>query len=118
MLDLLTLPSFLFALKALVIGSIFFVWVVRYENIIEEFKFYKLPDWVRDFVGILKLSFALMLFSSDSIVILLGSSGIAFLMIAAVLTHLRVQNHLYKMLPSITLMSISFVILVFTFQSI
>jgi uncharacterized membrane protein YphA (DoxX/SURF4 family) len=48
-------------LQALVAASIFFVWVVRYDNIIQEFKQYGLPDWLRDWVGILKLTFALLL---------------------------------------------------------
>ena len=34
--------------------SVLFVWVIRYDNIIKEFKQYELPDWLRDFVGILK----------------------------------------------------------------
>ena len=50
--------SVIYAIKALITGSIFFVWVVRYQNIIEEFRLYGLPAWLRDLVGILKLSFA------------------------------------------------------------
>ena len=42
-------------LQAFVAASVFFVWVVRYDNIREEFTQYGLPDWLRDFVGILKL---------------------------------------------------------------
>ena len=49
------------SLQALVAASIFFVWVVRYFNIVEEFKQYGLPNWLRDLVGILKMTFALML---------------------------------------------------------
>ena len=45
--------------------AIFFVWVVRYENIRKEFDDYNLPTWLRDLTGILKLSFAWMLHSSD-----------------------------------------------------
>ena len=45
-------------LKILVGVSILFVWVVRYHNIVEEFKLYHLPDWLRDLVGILKITFA------------------------------------------------------------
>jgi SNF family Na+-dependent transporter len=47
-------------LPALVAASIFFVWVVRYDNIIQEFKQYGLPEWWRDLVGILKLTFSLL----------------------------------------------------------
>ena len=48
-------------LQALVAASVFFVWVVRYANIVQEFKQYALPDWLRDLVGILKLALVLLL---------------------------------------------------------
>ena len=112
---MVSIQSSILALSTLVSGSIFFVWVVRYQNIIEEFKFYKLPDWLRDLVGILKLSFALMLHSNDLHVVLLGSSGIAFLMASALLTHWRVNNPFEKMIPSICLFSISSFIFYFNF---
>ena len=55
-------PLFLVAiLQIITASSVFFVWVVRYENIIEEFEYYKLPTWLRDLVGILKVSFGIML---------------------------------------------------------
>ena len=34
--------SVIYAIKTFVAASIFFVWVVRYREIIEEFKFYEL----------------------------------------------------------------------------
>jgi non-specific serine/threonine protein kinase len=45
--------------KILVFSSVIFVWCIRYKNIIEEFKKYGYPDWLRDFVGILKISFVI-----------------------------------------------------------
>lgn len=106
-INIINVQTAISALKILVAGSIFFVWVVKYENIVKEFKEFGLPDWLRDLVGILKLSFALMLQSTDLNVALIGSLGIAVLMIAALLTHLRVRNPFYKMLPSMSLMAIS-----------
>ena len=106
------------ALIALVAGSTFFVWVVRYQNIAEEFKEFGLPVWLRDLVGILKLSFVIMLFSTDLTVVILGSLGIAGLMLAAMITHLKIKNPFYKMLPSMSLMLISFIIIVFSFQGL
>ena len=41
---LITISSVIYALKALAAGPIFFVWVVRYREIIGEFKAYGLPD--------------------------------------------------------------------------
>ena len=49
------------SLQALVASSVFFVWVIRYANIVQEFKQYGLPDWLKDLVGILKMNFSLML---------------------------------------------------------
>jgi hypothetical protein len=110
--------ALIFALKALVAGSTFFVWVVRYQNIIEEFKEFGLPIWLRDLVGILKLSFVIMLFSTDLTVVILGSAGIAGLMVAALITHLRIKNPFLKMLPSMCLILISCIIIVFSFQGL
>ena len=93
------------ALQAFVAASIFFVWGVRYANIIEEFKQYRLPDWLRDFVGILKITFAILLLIGIDRprAAMLGAAGIALLMAAAFFTHLRVKNPAFKMLPSLTL---------------
>ena len=113
---MISISSAIYALKALVAGSIIFVWVVRYQNIIEEFKKYELPAWLRDLVGIFKLSFTLMLFSNDSNVILLGSSGIAVLMMAALIAHLRIKNPFYKMIPAMSLMIINSIIFLHTYQ--
>jgi uncharacterized membrane protein YphA (DoxX/SURF4 family) len=100
------------SLQALVAASIFFVWVVRYDNILEEFKQYGLPGWVRDLVGILKLTFALMLLIGIERVrfALVGGVGIALLMGCAFFIHLRVKNPLFKALPSLTLLVLSVVI--------
>lgn len=107
---MITIVSAIYAIKAIITSSIFFVWVVRYQNIIEEFKLYGLPAWLRDFVGVLKLSFVLMLHIPDRTVILFGSLGIALLMMAALITHLRIKNQFYKMLPSMSLMVLSILI--------
>jgi hypothetical protein len=98
------MQNILEAIKIIIIASIFFVWVVRYQNIIQEFKHYQLPDWLRDLVGILKLSFALMIQSSNTSLILIGSGGIALLMVAALLTHVKVKNPPPKMLPALSLL--------------
>ena len=114
---MIPISSIVYALKAIAVGSIFFIWVVRYREIIEEFKAYDLPPWLRDLVGILKLSFAFMLFSNDSNVTLLGSLGIITLMIAAAFTHIRVKNPFSKILPSISLLTLSLIIVVYTYQT-
>ena len=84
-------------LQALVAASIFFVWVVRYDNIVQEFKAFGLPDWLRDMVGILKLTFSLLLLVGIErpAFALVGGAGIAALMGAAIVTHLRVKNPVF-----------------------
>lgn len=99
-------------LQALVAASVFFVWVVRYDNIIQEFKQYGLPDWLRDLVGILKLTFALLLLIGieRKPFAIAGGLGIAFLMGCAFIIHLRVKNPWFKMLPCLILLALSAVI--------
>lgn len=94
------------ASKILVFSAVLFVWVVRYFNIVEEFRFYQYPDWLRDLVGILKISFVVMLMHGDLFLVKLGSGGIMLLMMAALVTHLRVKNPLSKMLPSVSLFAL------------
>ncbi|GAC1658255.1 MAG: hypothetical protein NVS4B3_25490 [Gemmatimonadaceae bacterium] len=94
------------SLQVLVAASIFFVWVVRYDNVKQEFIHFGLPDWLRDSVGIAKLTFSLMLLIGidHELFAIIGSVGIAVLMAAAVYTHLRVKNPFVKLLPSLTLL--------------
>ncbi len=97
--------------KIIVFSSILFVWVIRYTNIVEEFKSYGYPNWLRDVVGILKISFAVMLLNQSEQVAKMGAGGIAALMLAALLTHFKVKNPFSKMLPSLTLLAASLYII-------
>jgi len=94
--------------------AIFFVWVVRYENIRKEFNEYNLPTWLRDFTGILKLSFAWMLHFSDQRIIIAGSLGITLLMLAAVATHVRLKSTFRRYIASVTMLLLSITILYFS----
>ncbi len=98
------------ALKILVFSSVLFVWVVRYNNIVEEFRFFHYPNWLRDLVGILKISMVSMLMTGNVFLIRVGAIGIVVLMLAAIITHLRVKNPISKMLPSMTLCALCSVI--------
>ena len=94
-------------LKIVISTTLFFVWVVRYDNIITEFrKDFNYPDWLRDLTGITKLSCAVMLLSTNSELNNLGLKGIIILMALAILTHSRVKSSLRKAIPSVTLMSL------------
>ena len=91
------------ALKIIAAVAVYFVWVVRYDNIKKEFSDYKLPKTFRDLIGILKISFTVMLQFDDSNLIIIGSLGIVILMLGAVATHLKVKNPPKTMLPALTI---------------
>ncbi len=96
-------------IKILISSSVLFVWVVRYQNIVEEFKQFRYPGWLRDLVGILKITFVILILSSDLVLVQIGAIGIAVLMIAALVTHFRVGNPFAKMLPSLSLLTLSLI---------
>ena len=97
-------PILLETLCILVFGSIIFVWGVRYSNIKDEFKHFNLPKWLRDLVGIFKFAFAIMLLNDSLEIVHFGAIGIAVLMIAALLTHIRLKSPFPRMLPSTALL--------------
>ena len=97
-------PIMLELLCILVFGSIIFVWGVRYSNIKDEFKHFNLPKWLRDLVGIFKFAFAIMLLNDSLEIVHFGAIGIAVLMIAALLTHIRLKSSFPRMLPSTALL--------------
>jgi len=105
-------------LQAFVAAAIFFVWVVRYQNIIVEFKHFGLPDWLRDSVGTLKLGLSLLLLVGIERpdIAAIGGLGIAALMACAFATHVRVKNPVYKMLPSLSLLVISLIIVFINYR--
>ena len=91
-------------LKIIIIVSIFYVWVVRYSNIVKEFNEYNLPNWFRDSMGIIKLSCSLMIISAYPELVLLASSILVVLMLSAVFTHIKAKHSLLQMVPSFGLM--------------
>jgi hypothetical protein len=106
----------LLAIKILVATSIFFVWVVRYKNIVKEFEEYGIPAWLRDLTGILKLTFAAMLLfgQDDRSIPLIGSFGIAALMACAQIAHIRAGTSVFRRVPSLVLLILSGVIAYFS----
>ena len=93
----------LLLLKIVIATSLFFVWVVRYSNIVTEFKEYSLPDWFRDLMGIVKLCFAVLLFQTSPELIVIGSGGLVVLMMAAFLVHIKFKHTIIQMVPSLSL---------------
>tara|TARA_A100001011_G_C14315735_1_gene847889 strand:- start:4429 stop:4767 length:339 start_codon:yes stop_codon:yes gene_type:complete len=99
------------SVKIIATVAIFFIWFIRYDNIKKEFFEYGYPTWFRDLVGILKISFSIMLHSSLDNVVAIGSIGIATLMSGAVLTHIKVKSNFRKYIASVAMLSVSAFIL-------
>ena len=110
---MMSIETLIEALKIIVSVSMFFVWFVRYDNIKKEFSTYQLPSWLRDVVGILKISFCIMIHSNDSNIIVIGAVGILVLMLGAVGTHIRMKSRFNQYIASVVMLSISVLILYF-----
>ena len=105
-----SIESIVGALKVVAGVAIFFVWVVRYDNIKKEFEHYGLPKWVRDVVGILKYHLLLLFVPRPRI----RTNGILRyhnLMFGAVYTHIRMKSPFIKYIPSVAMLGISLIIL-------
>ena len=112
------ISALLIIFKTILSISIFFVWVVRYKNITEEFKGYYYPYWFRDFTGILMLSFSAMIMKNKTELIILGCLGIITQMLGALWTHYMVQNPLRKTIPAFAVLGLCLFILFFTIDQI
>ena len=112
------MTDFMILLQVLVAASLFFVWVVRYDNIVEEFKSYGLPDWLRDLVGVLKLTSALLLLVGIGRERLAMAGGLllVILMASAIGTHVRCKTPLQARLPALSLFVLSTVILLLNYR--
>ena len=98
------------AIKLIMLAAVLFVWFVRYDNIVKEFQEYKYPNWLRDLVGILKVSCVFMIQAKDPELVKLGCLLLLALMLAAFSTHIRVKNPVAKMLPSFTLICFTIIV--------
>jgi len=111
------------ALKLIVGLSILNVWLLRAKkptawrggdanNIVEEFEAYGLPKWFMYSIGTLKSVLAILLLASIIYpqVELIAASGIALLMLGAVLMHFKIGDPIKKALPAFTFLILSLAI--------
>jgi hypothetical protein len=96
-------------LKILTLSAVFFVWFIRYENIVKEFKKYNYSPKLRDLVGILKITAVLLIQTDSTLNVQIGSALLAFLMLAAFATHIKVKNPPIELAPSLILMFFSII---------
>lgn len=97
--------------------GIFNVWVIRFnkptafrggnaQTMAEEFRVYGLSDEVRKVVGALKLGLAALLVVGIWVpaIAVMAASGMAFLMLVAVVMHAKVSDPLKKAVPAFCMM--------------
>ena len=83
--------------------SIFFVWIVRYTNIVEEFQEYGFPNWFRDIMGILKCIAAAFLLIGSVPLMGVATAVLSILMLSAFIVHIKHSHTFIQMLPSFSL---------------
>ena len=95
--------------QVIVAVSVLIVWIFRYDNIVIEFKHYGYSDLVRNFVGASKISISALLIMGVwySEVTIYASLSMAFFMLCAQLSHLKVKNPFIKFIPSLIFLIMS-----------
>lgn len=86
--------------------SIFVVWVLRYQIVEQDFKDFGYPDILKRLVGFIKTSIATILVCGIwyPSLVALSALAMAFLMLVAQVSHLKVKNPLIKFAPSFILL--------------
>jgi uncharacterized membrane protein YphA (DoxX/SURF4 family) len=120
------LETILIALQIIIALGIFNVWILRFgkssnwrggeaKNMKEEFQVYGLPSWFVGVIGFLKILFALMLVIGLWIPALVqpAATGIAVLMLGAIVMHIKVKDPLTKSLPAFSLLVLSAIVAFF-----
>jgi hypothetical protein len=92
--------------QAIVALSIVYVWIFRFDNIVKEFKQYRLSDLTRSIVGAAKIALSTLLVAGIwySDLVLIPALIIAFLMLSAQYFHFKVGNPWQKHIPSLLLL--------------
>ena len=95
--------------QIIVAVSVLFIWIFRYDNIVIEFKHYGYSDLVRNFVGASKISISALLIMGVWYVeiTVYASLAMAFFMLCAQLSHLKVKNPFIKFIPSLIFLIMS-----------
>jgi len=101
------------ALKLIVSFSILNVWLVQpkkptkwrggnAKTIVEEFEVYGLSKSLCYVIGVLKVSLALLLLASIQFesLTLIGSLGLAVLLLGSIIMHLKIKDPMYKSFPA------------------
>ena len=97
------------AFQLIVAISVLIVWIFRYDNIVVEFKHYGYSDLLRNFVGVAKTSTSTLLILGlwYNEITIYASLSMAFFMLCAQLSHIKVKNPFIKFVPSLIFLIMS-----------
>lgn len=89
--------------------SVLYVWIFRFENIVREFREYRLPDTARNLVGASKIALATLLLAGlwYPPLVLVSALAMALLMVCAQIAHLSVRHRWHRYVPSLVLLALS-----------
>ena len=92
--------------QVIVALSIVYVWIFRFDNIVKEFKQYRLSDLARSIVGSAKIALSTLLIAGIwyPALVLIPSLLMALLMITAQYFHFKSGNPWKKHIPSLLLL--------------
>ena len=104
--------------QVVVAVSVLIVWVFRYHNVIVEFKQFGYSDVFRNFVGASKIAISTLLLTGIwyEELTLYAAIGMAVFMLAAQLSHIRVNNPFLQRLPSLLFLIMSLFVALFHFE--
>lgn len=91
--------------QLIVAFSVSYVWIFRYDNIVREFKQYRISDLLRNLVGAAKIALSTLLVAGIwyPALVLIPSLLMAVLMLCAQAAHANVNNPVIKFVPSAVL---------------
>lgn len=100
--------------------AMFDVWLFRYDRpqrarggnartMVEEFRVYGLPDWLRNVVRVLKLSAGTLMVVGlwSPLAAFIAGAVLVVLMGGAIVMHVKVRDPLYKSIPAVTFFVLS-----------
>ena len=95
--------------QVIIAFSIGYVWILRFDNLVIEFKQYGIPDLLRNFVGATKIALATLLVVGIWYpnVVMVSALLMAGLMVCAQIAHIKVKNPISKYVPSFLLLVLS-----------
>lgn len=95
--------------QLIVAVSVIYVWIFRYNSIVEQFIDFQLSSLVRNTVGVAKISLATLLIAGiwHPEMVQAASIMMGAMMLMAQYFHLKANNHSIKRLPSLILLALS-----------